>query len=165
MKHLLAATLAAVLAAGPVLAEAAPAPERHDRSRQHHDHDRRDDRRAGDRGRHDERHRDRQGHRRPVVVDRRRSVHVHRPPARHVVVQRYRAPVRYVAPPGYRAHRWHAGQSLPRAYYGRPYHIDHRRYGLRPPPRGHHWVRVDDDVVLVALATGLVSQVVADLFY
>ncbi|MBS7455892.1 RcnB family protein [Coralloluteibacterium stylophorae] len=162
MKHLLAAALAAALAAGPVLAEAAPVAP-------HHDQDRRE-RRSDDRNRsHDDRrgdHRDRDDVRqRRVVVDHRRPAHRTPTPKHRVVVQRYRAPVRYAAPVGHRVQRWRSGQYLPAAYYARPYHVDHRRYGLRVPPRGHDWVRVDNDVVLVALATGLVSQVVADLFY
>ena len=40
-------------------------------------------------------------------------------------------------------------------YYARPYRIyDYRGYRLRHPPHGHHWVRVDRDAVLVAIATG-----------
>ena len=29
-------------------------------------------------------------------------------------------------------------------------------YPLRPPPRGHHWVRADNDYLLVAIATGVI---------
>lgn len=78
---------------------------------------------------------------------------------------RYRPTVRYVYPPGYRAYRWQVGHRLPPAYYGRPYYVDYRYYRLPPPPYGHHWVRVDRDVVLVALATGLVLDVFYDLYY
>mgnify|MGYP005751339645 CR=1 FL=1 len=78
---------------------------------------------------------------------------------------RYRAPVRYAYPPGYRAYRWRVGHTLPPAYYGRPYYVDYRHYHLPPPPYGHRWVRVDKDVVLVAIATGLVLDVLYDLYY
>ncbi|PRH82422.1 hypothetical protein C6N40_07855 [Arenimonas caeni] len=79
---------------------------------------------------------------------------------------RYRAPARYVYPPGHRAYRWHVGHRLPSAYYGRPhYYVDYRHYHLPPPPYGHRWVRVDKDVILVAIATGLVLDVLYDLYY
>jgi Ni/Co efflux regulator RcnB len=38
-------------------------------------------------------------------------------------------------------------------------------YRLRPPPRGHYWVRVDNDVLLTAIATGLIVDVAYNLFY
>ena len=37
---------------------------------------------------------------------------------------------------------------------------DYRRYRLRPPPRGYHWVRAGDDYVLAAIATGLILDVI-----
>ena len=54
---------------------------------------------------------------------------------------------------------------MPPAYYGRPYYVDYNAYRLPPPPYGHRWVRYDRDVVLVALATGLVLDVLYDLYY
>jgi Ni/Co efflux regulator RcnB len=33
---------------------------------------------------------------------------------------------------------------------------DYRRYRLRPPPRGQQWVRVDNDFLLISLATGVI---------
>ncbi|WP_374604147.1 RcnB family protein [Arenimonas sp.] len=78
---------------------------------------------------------------------------------------RYRAPARYVYPAGYRQVRWSVGHRMPPAYYGRPYYVDYGSYRLPPPPYGHRWVRSDRDVVLVALATGLVLDVLYDLYY
>jgi Ni/Co efflux regulator RcnB len=78
---------------------------------------------------------------------------------------RYRAPVRYVYPPGYRAYQWRVGHRLPRGYYGRPYYVDYNYYRLPPPPYGYGWVRVDRDVVLVALATGLIIDALYGLYY
>ncbi|HEX5694571.1 MAG TPA: RcnB family protein [Arenimonas sp.] len=78
---------------------------------------------------------------------------------------RYRAPVRYVYPSGYRHVRWNVGHRMPAAYYGRPYYVDYHAYRLPPPPYGHRWVRSDRDVVLVAIATGLVLDVLYDLYY
>lgn len=78
---------------------------------------------------------------------------------------RYRAPRVYVRPVGYRHHYWRAGHYLPPPYRGPVYVIDYRPYHLPPPPRGHYWYRVDNDVVLAAIATGLIIDVLPDLFY
>lgn len=78
---------------------------------------------------------------------------------------RYRAPARYVYPRGYYSYRWNIGHRLPSAYYSRPYYVDYRHYDLAPPPYGHRWVRVDNDVFLVAIASGLISHAIHDLFY
>jgi len=52
------------------------------------------------------------------------------------------------------------GARLPSAYYGDSYVVsDWRRYNLGAPPRGSHWVRAGNDYVLVALATGIIAQV------
>ena len=86
-------------------------------------------------------------------------------PHAHVV---YRGPARYGAyyrPHGYYAHRWVRGERLPVAYYARPYVIaDYRDCGLRAPPRGYHWVRVDGDAVLAAVATGIVLDAAFHVF-
>jgi Ni/Co efflux regulator RcnB len=86
------------------------------------------------------------------------------PPPRVV----YRAPVRYGVyhrPVGYYDHAWRRGERLPVAYYQRPYVIaDYRGCGLREPPRGYHWVRVNGDAVLAAVATGIVLDTVIHLF-
>ena len=72
----------------------------------------------------------------------------------------------YHAPRGYYAYRWHRGDRLPRTYYARPYIVDgYRGYRLYDPPRGCHWVRVRDDVLLTAIATGVVLDVVYNLYY
>jgi Ni/Co efflux regulator RcnB len=42
---------------------------------------------------------------------------------------------------------------------------DYYTYRLRPPPRGYHWVRVDNDVVLAAVASGLVVSAVYGIFH
>lgn len=72
----------------------------------------------------------------------------------------------YYRPHGYRHYSWHRGDYLPRAYYAPRYVVrDYGSYRLYAPPRGHHWVRVGDDVVLAAIASGLVVGVVGNLFY
>lgn len=141
--------------------------------------DRRDDRRdwRGDR-RDDRRVEHRRDDRREWRVDHRdgrRDWRDHRGYSRHddrrwrgyhwYPQYRYRAPVRYVYPPGYRAYQWRVGHRLPRGYYDRHYYVDHRHYHLPPPPYGYHWVRVDRDVVLVAVATGLILDVLYGLYH
>jgi Ni/Co efflux regulator RcnB len=57
--------------------------------------------------------------------------------------------------------RWSKGQRFDRDY--RRYRVDerdYRRYRLHNPPRGYHWVRVDNDFILVAAATGIISSVI-----
>lgn len=71
----------------------------------------------------------------------------------------------YARPHGYRYHAWRYGERLPVAYYAPRYVVrDYRAYGLYAPPRGHHWVRVDHDVILAAVASGIVTSVVFNLF-
>ncbi|HVY63779.1 MAG TPA: RcnB family protein [Gammaproteobacteria bacterium] len=72
----------------------------------------------------------------------------------------------YYRPHGYYAHRWVRGERLPVAYYARPYVIaDYSACGLYGPPRGYHWVRVDGDAVLAAVATGIVLDTVFHVFH
>jgi Ni/Co efflux regulator RcnB len=96
--------------------------------------------------------------------DARREVHVYRPAPRVL----YRAPVRYGVyrrPAGYYEHTWRRGDRLPYAYYQRPYVIgDYRDCGLRAPPRGYQWVRVNGDAVLAGIATGVVLESVFHIF-
>ncbi|WP_310540459.1 RcnB family protein [Phenylobacterium sp.] len=63
----------------------------------------------------------------------------------------------------YSGHAWRRGQRLPSHYRSSHYYVnDYGRYGLRAPPRGHRWVRADNDYVLAAIATGLIIQVLAN---
>ncbi|UGB39857.1 RcnB family protein [Frateuria soli] len=59
---------------------------------------------------------------------------------------------------GDRHHHWERGHR----YDGRVIVVhDYERVRLRPPPRGYHWVRDDnDDYVLVAIATGIILDYV-----
>ena len=48
----------------------------------------------------------------------------------------------------------------------RPYVVrDYRNVRLYAPPRGCHWLRVNNDVVLAAIATGVVLDVLYNRFY
>ena len=94
-------------------------------------------------------------------------------PPRHYAPPRYYAPPRaryywgaYHQPYGYYSHRWGRGERLPVAYYAPRYVVsDYDRCGLRAPPYGYHWVRVDSDVALAAIATGVILDVVYNQFY
>ncbi|HKU15768.1 MAG TPA: RcnB family protein [Steroidobacteraceae bacterium] len=145
MKRLFAATaLALALVSGVVTTAQADNRDRHERRYDRHD-DRRDDRRdyRNDRGRDWDRHAS----------------------FRHHDGRPYRY-VRYVRPSGYHYRSWGYHDRLPRAYYAPRYVVnDYYSYRLRPPPRGYHWVRVDHDVVLAAIASGLVVQAVYGIFY
>jgi len=73
---------------------------------------------------------------------------------------------RYVVPRGYHVRSWQRGDRLPPAYYSSRYVInDYRAYRLYAPSRGQHWVRVNNDVLLTAVATGAVIAVVSGLFH
>ncbi|MFN4040140.1 MAG: RcnB family protein [Brevundimonas sp.] len=92
----------------------------------------------------------------------------HAPPAAYGRWQqsqrRYSAP-RYVAPRGYQVRSWSYGQRMPAHYRSNAYVVnDYNRYGLRAPPRGYQYVRSGNDVVLTAVATGLITAVIAGLF-
>ncbi|MBW8815439.1 MAG: RcnB family protein [Caulobacterales bacterium] len=67
--------------------------------------------------------------------------------------------------PGYgyrpvsRHHAWRRGAYVPGPY--RHYYVsDYRYYGLRAPPPGYRWVYADGNFVLMALATGLIADVI-----
>jgi Ni/Co efflux regulator RcnB len=55
---------------------------------------------------------------------------------------------------------WERGQRLPAQYRGRQYVVDNwRAHGLKAPPRGHQWVQSGGDYLLIAVATGIIAQV------
>ncbi|WP_415767919.1 RcnB family protein [Paraburkholderia sp. J69-1] len=57
---------------------------------------------------------------------------------------------------------WHKGERLPSEYRDRNYVVDDwRGHGLSSPPRGYHWVGVNGDYVLAAIATGVIANVLA----
>jgi Ni/Co efflux regulator RcnB len=56
-------------------------------------------------------------------------------------------------------HRFYKGDRLPMEYRGRTYVVDDwRGHHLSAPPRGYHWVQAGGDYVLVAIATGVILQ-------
>ncbi|WP_309606429.1 RcnB family protein [Phenylobacterium sp.] len=151
MKRLLTAALALTLLAGPAaLAE----PGRHDgqggndqggNGQQGHDQQRNDQRGNGQRGG-DHRGNDQQG-RNQGGYDQQGNDQSRYAHARND--QRWAQ------------HRWARGERLPSDYYRtRTYYVDYRSHHLRRPPYGYQWVRVDNNYALMALATGLISQLI-----
>lgn len=70
--------------------------------------------------------------------------------------------------PGYGYHRpplprWHVGQR----FYGSPYVVvgDWYRYHLRRPPYGYHWVRVNNDFLLIGITTGIIADLLLNHSY
>jgi Ni/Co efflux regulator RcnB len=56
-------------------------------------------------------------------------------------------------------HDFYRGARLPAEYRNRQYVVnDWRGHGLRTPPRGYQWVQTGGDYVLVAMATGIIFE-------
>ena len=64
---------------------------------------------------------------------------------------------------GYQSYRWRQGAYLPSAYRG--YYVsDPYYYNLRPAPRGYRYVHANNDILLIAVATGLIASVLHDVY-
>jgi len=60
-----------------------------------------------------------------------------------------------------RSPEFRRGGHIPREYYNRQYYVnDWRGHHLSAPPRGYQWVQVGSDYVLIALATGLIANLI-----
>lgn len=166
MKKFVTAAVAATVALSSVgVASAAEAQSRRDRIEQRHD---RQDRREARQDRREDRRewrQERREWRQERREDRREARQYQRQLQRWQQAQRrYQAP-RYYAPSGYQYRNWSYGQSMPYAYRTQRYVInDYARYGLERPPYGYQYVRSGNDVVLAAVAGGLISAVIAGLF-
>ena len=171
MKRLLYATVALVVAAAPIAASAQPG-ERHDdrrdllEDRRDLHRDRRDARRDGvvTRGEHRELDRDRREthqDRRDLRYDRARA-ESWRGRAEWREFHGVRRGYWYAPGYGYRPYghfAWRRGAYVPVAY--RHYYVqDWGYYGLRPPPPGYRWIYADGNFVLMAIATGLIADLV-----
>ena len=67
---------------------------------------------------------------------------------------------RHDAPREYR--RWNRGDRLPAEYRDRQYVVnDWRGHNLNAPPGGYQWVQSGSDYLLVAIATGLIAQLLS----
>ena len=134
MNRMAVAALVATLGAGAVSVQAQPRPPQ---DAQRHDDRRHDDGRHDD-GRHDDR--------RPVQQSQHHDSH--RPDARN---HRGAGP----------DHRWVKGSRVPPQYRAHGYVVnDWRGHRLSAPPRGSRWIQNGGDYLLVAIASGVIAQIV-----
>lgn len=57
------------------------------------------------------------------------------------------------------------GGYIPYEYRNRQYVVvNHSQHHLHAPPRGHQWVQVGGDYVLIAIATGLIASVLSGVY-
>jgi Ni/Co efflux regulator RcnB len=157
--HVLAVTVAALLAAGPVLADPPPwaGGHREERGERHED---------GDRGAREEGDHDRDRRR-----DQRWFEERHRSAVNDYYTEQYRGKKKCppglakkhngCVPPGH-ARKWQVGEPLPRdvRYYPLPQPLVQR---MGPPPEGHKFVRVAGDVLLIAIGSSMVVDAIQDL--
>jgi Ni/Co efflux regulator RcnB len=62
---------------------------------------------------------------------------------------------------GARSPEFRRGAQIPSEYRNHQYYVnDWRSYHLSAPPRGYQWVQVGGDYVLIALATGLIANLI-----
>ena len=59
-----------------------------------------------------------------------------------------------------RGPEYHRGGHLPNEYRNRNYEVDYCEHHLQRPPAGHRWVQVGADYVLVAIATGVIANII-----
>jgi Ni/Co efflux regulator RcnB len=52
------------------------------------------------------------------------------------------------------------GGYISREYRDRAYEVDYREHHLSRPPQGHRWVQVGADYVLIAIATGVIANII-----
>ena len=71
-----------------------------------------------------------------------------------IIVNRHEPAFRHGGP------RWHRGQYVPREYRGGRYVVNHHNPRLYAPPRGHHWVNINGEFLLIAAATGLIAHAI-----
>ena len=159
MKKFVTTAIAAAIAAGSLglASTTASAQSRGDRQehRQEQRQDRRDDRQ--------DRRADRRDDRRDARDDRRDYRQDQRAYALYQRAERRYNAGRWQQPRGTRYQTYSYGQRLPSSYNSYVVN-DYNRYGLRAPPRGYHYVRNGNDVVLAAVAGGLITAVIAGLF-
>jgi Ni/Co efflux regulator RcnB len=59
-----------------------------------------------------------------------------------------------------RGPEYHRGGYIQREYRDRAYEVDYREHHLRRPPQGQRWVQVGADYVLIAIATGVIVNII-----
>lgn len=146
-KILVSAITAVTLAIGSASAFADPRDHRGDQRKGAHKHqvDKRHRHDARDHRRHDARHDHRHAPRhRTIVVQRGKPVHAH--------------PHRRGAGP---RHDLYRGSRLPTHYRTTHYVVrDWHTHRLHRPPHGHNWVKVGSDYLLIAVATGVITNLI-----
>lgn len=70
----------------------------------------------------------------------------------------------FVAPPGWARRSYGVGDFIPGLFMRDAYFVDAASLGLPPAAEGRHWVRVGDDVYLVA-GRGKVMDVVGGVYF
>ena len=169
MKKFLTAAIAATLAMSSLgVASAAEAQSRGAYEQRQDRRDDRNDRREWRQDNRDDRRdarSDRREWRQDNRDDRREARQDRRAYAHWQQSQRRYNAGRYYAPRGYQTRQWSYGQRMPSYYRSNQYVVsNYGQYGLRAPPRGYHYVRSGNDVVLAAVAGGLITAVIAGLF-
>ncbi|HWK67946.1 MAG TPA: RcnB family protein [Rhizobiaceae bacterium] len=67
---------------------------------------------------------------------------------------------RHFAPGHHKQRHWSRGDRVPE--WQRRHHLrDYHRYGLKRPGRHQHWVKVENDYLLVSIASGVIAAVVS----
>jgi Ni/Co efflux regulator RcnB len=65
---------------------------------------------------------------------------------------------------GYQNRSWHRGDRFDSRYARNYRQIDYRQHrGLRAPPRGYRYVQSGNDAVLVAITSGIIGAVFANM--
>ncbi len=178
MRHLLYAALALTTAAAPIAAQAQGYERREDRRELREDRrELREDHRAATQNGHvsDRERRELNQDRREIHRDRaelrydRRRAESWRDRSEWRAFRGARTGYWYAPGYGYRRidprwrGAWHRGGYVP-ASYRRFYVQDYGYYGLRAPGPGYRWVYANGNFVLMALASGLIADVIVNAY-
>ncbi|HEX8470991.1 MAG TPA: RcnB family protein [Brevundimonas sp.] len=162
MKKFVTTAIAAAIAAGSLGLASTASAQSHGNRQEHRQEQRQDDRQDRREHRQDARD-DRREDRRDARDDRREYRQDQRAYSRYQRAERRYNAGRWQQPRGTRYQVYGYGQRLPSSYNS--YVVsDYNRYGLRAPPRGYHYVRNGNDVVLAGTNGGLITAVIAGLF-
>ncbi len=77
------------------------------------------------------------------------------PPNKQVVVKKEMVKKKVVVRKG----DWVKGRHLSASDRRRAANVDYRSHRLSAPPRGYHWVRINNNFLLVGSTSGLISKV------
>ena len=85
---------------------------------------------------------------------------VYQAPRRQQAQNRHGPQRHHAQRPAPSRHHWTRGRYVPE-WQRRQQVRDYHRHGLRAPARGQQWVKVDNDYLLIGLATGVILGIVA----